>query len=135
MKIKEGGVMGSKKLWCVAIRPEGDSPYKQSPAASKEIAERAVTRYKSMTLAEGNEFMIESLEDLIQVQQWHGTRKEHINKMFYTEGWFKEPMYQCKNIEQMEKVFKYDEIVHCYNGDQELITDDYEEAKRFYGVA
>ncbi|RLL25523.1 hypothetical protein D9K80_18885, partial [Acinetobacter cumulans] len=127
--------MKDNKLWCVAIRPESDSPHEQSPAASKEIAERAVARYKAMASAEGNEFMIESFEDLIQVQQWHGTRKEHINKMFYTEVWFKEPMYQCKNAEQMEKAFKYNEIIHCYKGDQELITSDYEEAKRFYGVA
>lgn len=127
--------MGSKKLWCVAIRPEGDTPYKQSPAESKEIAERAVARYKSMTLAEGNEFMIESFDDFIQVQQWHGTRKEYENKMFYTEGWFKEPMYQCKNMQQAEQVFKYGEIVHCYKDSAELITSDFDEAKRFYGVA
>ena len=127
--------MGSKKLWCVAIRPEGDSPYKQSPAASKEIAERAVARYKSMTLAEGNEFMIESFDDFIQVQQWHGTRKEYENKMFYTEGWFKEPMYQCFDLPTACKVFKYGEIVQCYKDGAELITSDFEEAKHFYEVA
>lgn len=134
MKIKEGGVMEDNKLWCVGICPEDDSPHEQSPAASKEIAERAVARYKAMALAEGNEFMIESFEDLIQVQQWHGTRKEHINKMFYTEDWFKEPMYQCKNMQQAEQVFKYGEIVHCYKDGAELITSDFEEAKRFYEV-
>ena len=127
--------MVSKKLWCVAIRPEGDSPHEQSPAASKEIAERAVARYKAMALAEGNEFMIESFDDLIQVQQWHGTHKEHENKMFYTEDWFEEPMYQCKNMKQAEQAFKYGEIVHCYKDDAELITSDFEEAKRFYEVA
>lgn len=127
--------MGSKKLWCVAIRPEGDSPHQQSPAASKEIAHRAVTRYKAMALAEGNEFMIESFDDLIQVQQWHGTRKDHINKMFYNENWFNEAMYQCKNMQQAEQAFKYGEIVHCYKGAVELITSDFEEAKRFYEVA
>ncbi len=127
--------MGSKKLWCVAIRPEGDSPYKQSPAASKEIAERALARYRAMTKAEGNQFMIESFDEYFQVQEWEGTAKEHQEQMFYTEVWFKEPMYQCKNAEQMEKAFKYNEIIHCYKGDQELITSDYEEAKRFYGVA
>jgi uncharacterized protein with von Willebrand factor type A (vWA) domain len=135
MKIKEGGVMEKNKLWCVGICPEDDSPHEQSPTASKEIAERAVARYKAMALAEGNEFMIESFEDLIQVQQWHGTRKEHINKMFYTEDWFKEPMYQCKNMQQAEQVFKYGEIVHCYKDSAELITSDFEEAKRFYEVA
>ena len=127
--------MKDNKLWCVGICPEDDSPHKQSPAASKEIAERALARYRAMTKAEGNQFMIESFDDFIQVQQWHGTRKEHENKMFYTEGWFKEPMYQCKNMQQAEQVFKYGEIVHCYKDSAELITSDFEEAKRFYGVA
>ena len=128
--------MGSKKLWCVAMRPEYDSPFKQSPAASKEIAHRAVTRYKAMTLAEGNEFMIESFDDLIQVQQWHGTRKEHINKMFYTGGWFKQSMYQCFDLQTACKVFKYGEIVQCYKkGSSPLITASFDEARRFYEVA
>ena len=128
--------MGSKKLWCVAIRPEGDSPHQQSPAASKEIAHRAVARYKAMTLAEGNEFMIESFDDFIQVQQWHGTRKDHENKCFYTEGWFKQSMYQCFDLQTACKVFKYGEIVQCYKkGSSPLITSNFEEAKRFYEVA
>jgi uncharacterized protein YbgA (DUF1722 family) len=128
--------MGSKKLWCVAIRPEGDSPHQQSPAASKEIAHRAVDRYKAMALAEGNEFIIESFDDFIQVQQWHGTRKEHINKMYYTEGWFKQSMYQCVDLVTAERVFKFGEIVKCYRkGFQPIITSDFEEAKCFYEVA
>ena len=128
--------MGSKKLWCVAMRPEGDSPHQQSPAASKEIAHRAVARYKAMTLAEGNEFMIESFDGFIQVQQWHGTRKEHENKCFYTEGWFKQSMYQCFDLQTACKVFKYGEIVQCYKkGSSPLITSNFDEAKRFYEVA
>ena len=128
--------MGSKKLWCVAIRPEGDSPHQQSPAVSKEIAHRAVARYKAMTLAEGNEFMIESFDDFIQVQQWHGTRKEHEDKCFYTEGWFKQSMYQCFDLPTACKVFKYGEIVQCYKkGSSPLITSNFDEAKRFYEVA
>lgn len=55
--------------------------------------------------------------------------------MFYTEDWFKEPMYQCKNMQQAEQVFKYGEIVHCYKDSAELITSDFEEAKHFYEVA
>ncbi|NNH35758.1 hypothetical protein HLH12_09395 [Acinetobacter sp. NIPH 2377] len=128
--------MGSKKLWCVAIRPEGDSPHQQSPAASKEIAHRAVARYKAMTLAEGNEFIIESFDDFIQVQQWHGTRKEHENKCLYTEGWFKQSMYQCFDLPTACKVFKYGEIVQCYKkGSSPLITSNFDEAKHFYEVA
>ena len=128
--------MGSKKLWCVAIRPEGDSPHQQSPAASKEIAHRAVARYKAMALAEGSEFMIESFDDFIQVQQWHGTRKVHENKCFYTEGWFKQSMYQCFDLQTACKVFKYGEIVQCYKkGSSPLITSNFDKAKRFYEVA
>lgn len=118
------------------MRPEGDSPHQQSPAASKEIAHRAVARYKAMALAEGNEFMIESFDDFIQVQQWHSTRKEHENKCFYTEGWFKQSMYQCFDLPTACKVFKYGEIVQCYKkGSSPLITSNFDEAKRFYEVA
>ena len=127
--------MEDKKLWCVAIRPEGDSPHEQSPAESKEIAERALDRYRSMTKAEGNQFMIESFDEYFQVQEWEGTAEDHQEQMFYTEAWFKEPMYQCKNMQQAEQAFKYREIVHCYRDDAELITSDFDEAKRFYEVA
>ena len=126
--------MGSKKLWCVAMRPEGDSPHQQSPAASKEIAHRAVARYKAMALAEGNQFMIESFDEYFQVQEWEGTAEVHQEQMFYTEDWFKEPMYQCKNMQQAEQVFKYSEIVHCYKDGAELITSDFEEVFSFYEV-
>ena len=95
--------MGSKKLWCVAIRPEGDSPYKQSPAASKEIAERAVARYKSMTLAEGNEFMIESFDDFIQVQQWHGTRKNMRTKCSIRKAGLKSRCTSAKTCSKPNK--------------------------------
>ena len=134
MKIKEGGVMEDNKLWCVGICPEDDSPHGQSPAASKEIAERALARYRAMTKAEGNQFMIESFDEYFQVQEWEGTTKEHEEQMFYTEDWFKEPMYQCKNMQQAEQVFKYGEIVHCYKNGAELITSDLKEAQLFYEV-
>ena len=127
--------MEDNKLWCVGICPEDDSPHEQSPAASKEIAERALARYRAMTKAEGNEFMIESFDDYFQVQEWEGTAEEHQEQMFYTEDWFKESMYQCKNMQQAEQVFKYGEIVHCYKDGAELITSDFDEAKRFYEVA
>lgn len=130
-----GGVMENNKLWCIGICPEDDSPHEQSPAASKEIAERALARYRAMTKAEGNEFMIESFDEYFQVQEWEGTTEEHQKQMFYTEDWFKEPMYQCKNMQQAEQAFKYGEIVHCYKDGVELITSDFDEAKRFYEVA
>ena len=127
--------MEDNKLWCVGICPEDDSPHEQSPAASKEIAERALARYRAMAKAEGNEFMIESFDEYFQVQEWEGTAEEHQEQMFYTEDWFKEPMYQCKNMQQAEQVFKYGEIVHCYKNGAELITSDLKEAQLFYEVA
>lgn len=126
--------MEKNKLWCVGICPEDDSPHEQSPAASKEIAERALARYRTMTKAEGNQLMIESFDEYFQVQEWEGTAEEHQEQMFYTEDWFKEPMYQCKNMQQAEQVFKYGEIVHCYKNGAELITSDLKEAQLFYEV-
>ena len=67
--------MEDNKLWCVGICPEGDSPHEQQPAQSKEIAERALARYRAMTKAEGNQFMIESFDEYFQVQEWEGTAK------------------------------------------------------------
>ncbi|MFK6176148.1 hypothetical protein Q4340_18585, partial [Acinetobacter baumannii] len=68
--------MSESTLWAVAMRPEGDSPFKQTPAASKEIAERAVDRYRKMHEKEGNNFFLEIFDDVIKVQKWHGTRKD-----------------------------------------------------------
>ena len=130
----------SQLKWVYSIPEEPDSPPNYFPAESKEIAYRAKARFKKMferEFAESPE-IAEMIIRQMDVTIWHGTDEEFEElkkESFYDEAWFKEPMYQCKNIEQMEKVFKYDEIVHCYNGGQELITDDYEEAKRFYWVA
>lgn len=129
--------MGSKKLWCVAIRPEYDSPFKQSPAVSKELAEQAVDRYRKIN---HHMFYCEeianSYDEFYQVQQWHGTRKEHINKMFYTQDWLNQPMFQIFDMSRADDVFSRDEIVICYkNGSSPLITKDIEEARRFYEVA
>lgn len=125
--------MSNSELWCVGIRPEGDSPHKQSPAESKEIAERVIERYRAMTTVEGNRFLIEEFDDLIQLQRWHGTRRDHIRQVIFNEDWFNQAMYQCKNMEQARQVFKYGEIVTCYKGSEELTTRDFEEAKQFFG--
>ncbi|MCU4320638.1 hypothetical protein KTH44_16090 [Acinetobacter bereziniae] len=128
--------MSKKNLWCVAIRPEGDSPHEQLPAVSKEIAIRVLARLKKMAEAEKNSFMLEIFDDCFRVQQWHGTRKEHLKKMFYTEDWFKEPMYQCFDLSTACKVFEYGEIVECHKkASTSLITSDFEKAKSFYEVA
>ncbi|KQD24876.1 hypothetical protein APD11_15165 [Acinetobacter baumannii] len=106
--------MSKSTLWAVAMRPEGYSPFKQTPAASKEIAERAVERYRKMLEKEGNNFFLEIFDDVIKVQKWRGSRKDHIKNLFYVESWFSEPMYQCFDLKTAERVFKFDEIVICY---------------------
>lgn len=125
--------MELEKLWCVAIRPEDDSPFEQTPAASKEIAERALDRYLKMQKAEGIQVTLECIGYSLEVQQWNGSSQEHESKMLYTEDWFSKPMYQCKDIKQAKRVFQWGEIVHCMKPNGELITADFEEAKRFYG--
>ncbi|MEG2269048.1 MAG: hypothetical protein RSC68_32535, partial [Acinetobacter sp.] len=106
--------MSKSDLYCVAMRPEDDSPFKQYPAVSREIAQQAVDRYKRMHEKEGNEFFLEIFDDIIQVQKWRGTRKDHIRNMFYSISWFEQAMYQCFNLETAQRVFKFGEIVNCF---------------------
>jgi len=125
--------MSKSKLWCVAMRPECDSPFEQCPAASKELAEKAVARYKSMNEKEGNEFALEIFDDCCDVQVWEGSEEDHAKEMFYTESWFSEAMYWCDSLEMAERVFKFCEIVDCHKkGFPILKTSDFEKAKRFY---
>lgn len=125
--------MSKSKLWCVAIRPEGDSHFEQCPAASKELAEKAVARYKSMNEKEGNEFVLEIFDYCLEVQVWEGSEEDHAKEMFYTESWFSEAMYWCDSLEMAERVFKFGEIVDCHKkGFPILKTSDFEKAKRFY---
>lgn len=126
--------MSNKKLWCVAIRPEFDSPYKQTPAVSKEVAEQVIARYRKMNHAMfQSEVIANSYDGFYQVQQWHGTRKEHIRKMFYTQEWFNQAMYQIFDMSNATAIFERDDLVICYRqGFAPLITKDINEAKHFY---
>ena len=129
-------LFGFKKLWCVAMRPEYDSPFKQTPAESKEIAQQAVDRYKA---ANKHSFVDTDFaafcDEFYQVQQWHGTRKDHIRGMFYTKDWFNEPMYQISNMGEAQLAFGRDDLVLCKKeGSEPIVTKDIEEAKRFYGL-
>ena len=133
LKKQQGAEMSNSELWCVAIRPECDSPFEQCPAAYKELAEKAVARYKSMNEREGNEFALEIFDDCFEVQVWEGTAEDHAKDMFYTESWFNEAMYWCDSLEMAERVFKFGEIVDCHKkGYPILKTSDFEEAKRFF---
>ena len=128
--------MGSKKLWCVAMRPEYDSPFKQSPAASKELAEQAVARYRKLHHRMfHSEVIANAYDEWFQVQQWHGTRKDHIRKMFYVQDWFNQPMFQIFDMSRAVDIFSREDIVICYKkGSAPIVTKDIEEARCFYEV-
>lgn len=111
---QQGAEMSKSELWCVAMRPEGDSPFKQTPAISREIAQKAVDRYRRIEEKQGNTFFLEIFDDMIQVQRWHGTRKDHIRNIFYKPDWFDKAMYQCFDLKMAERVFKFGEIVNCF---------------------
>lgn len=130
----------SQLKWCYSIPEEPDSPPNYFPCESKEIAYRVKARYTEMFKKEfpDSPDILQTILDSMSVSVWGGTDEEFEElkkEFFYTESWFKDAMYQCKNMQQAEKVFKYGEIVHCYKDGTELITSDFEEAKRFYGVA
>lgn len=127
--------MGNKKLWCVAIRPEADSPYEQTPAVSREVAQQAVARYRKMNKYAFSDDLdyVAWCDEFYQVQQWHGTRKDHIRKMFYTQDWFNQPMYQIFDMTNAESLFKRDDLVICYRqGFAPITTKDINEARAFY---
>ena len=96
--------MEKNKLWCVGICPEDDSPHEQSPAASKEIAERALARYRAMTKAEGNEFMIESFDEYFQVQEWKAQLKNIRNKFFIQKTGLKNRCTSAKTCSRLNKL-------------------------------
>lgn len=80
-----------------------------------------------------SEVIANSYDEYFQVQQWHGTRKEHIRKMFYSQEWFSQAMYQIFDMSNAEAIFERDDLVICYKqGYTPLITKDINEAKRFY---
>lgn len=129
----------SNLKWVVAIPEEPDSAHEYFPAESKEIAYRALKRYKNMMT---NHFanhpdLAQTINDSMHVCLWHGTDDEYEalkSKSFYDEDWFKQPMFNCRSAEEIQEAFRDKDIVHCFNGEKELITDSIEEAKRFYGV-
>ena len=135
----------SQLKWVVAIPEEPDSIPEYFPAESKEIAQRAVRRYKNMMTNrfEKDPDLAETINSSIHCCLWLGTDEEFealslkaiMEGTFYDEEWFKKPMYNCRSIEDIQEAFRDKDIVHCFNGDKELITDSIEEAKRFYGVA
>lgn len=128
--------MSKSELWCVAMRPESDSSFKQTPAQSHLLAVMAVARYRRMHEKQGDNYFLEIFDNMIQVQQWHGTRKDHIRNMFYTSDWLEEAMYQCFDLKTAERVFRYGDIVNCYKkGSAPIKTGNFEEAKQFYKEA
>jgi len=130
----------SNLKWVVGIPDEPDSAPNYYPAESKEIAQRAVRRYKNMM---SNRFfknpdLAEEINGSIHISLWHGTDEEFEAlkaEVFHNEDWFKQPMCNCRSAEEIQEAFRDKDIVHCFNGEKELITDSIDEAKRFYEVA
>lgn len=138
--VKENSLEFKSQLkWVVAIPEESDSKPDYFAAESKELAQRAVRRYRNMMT---NRFvdhpdLAESINSSIHYCLWHGTDAEFEAlkaEVFHNEEWFKQPMCNCRSIEEIQEAFRDKDIVHCFNGKNELITDSIDEAKRFYGV-
>lgn len=129
----------SQLKWVVAIPDEPDSAPNYYPAECKEIAYRALNRFKNMMT---NRFsnspdIAEEINSSMHVCLWHGTDEEYESlkvEHFYDEAWFKQPMCNCRSADDIPEAFRDKDIVHCFNGDKVLITDSIEEAKSFYGV-
>lgn len=135
----------SQLKWVVGIPEEPDSAPEYFPAESKQIAQRVINRYKKMMT---NRFkkhpdIAETINNSIHIALWHGTDEEFealtlkaiLEGYYYDEAWFKKPMCNCRSAADIKEAFREEDIVHCFNGVNELITDSIEEAKRFYGVA
>jgi len=55
--------------------------------------------------------------------------------MFYTQGWFTQPMFQIFNMSRADDIFSREDIVICYKkGSAPIVTKDIEEARCFYEV-
>lgn len=125
----------SKGKYCVEMISEPDSPPNQIPAASAEIAFRAVQRTRKEF-----DFGIGSPGDglgsyalFIKVAPWLGSDAEHTEKMHYTEDWFNKPL---RKLDSIAKAIQYinalDDVVEFNVGEKSITTKDPEEIKQFY---
>ncbi|MEG0346558.1 MAG: hypothetical protein RR605_00750 [Acinetobacter sp.] len=124
----------SKLLWCVEIAEEPDSPFEQTPASNKSIAQRVVNRYHSINNNSYCPEIAKSANSCIRVSMWHGLAEEHIVDLL-NEAWFDLSLFKCDSPDHIEMAFKAKDLVKCTNQGKVLVTKDIDEAKRFFGVA
>lgn len=125
----------SKGKYCVEIINEPDSPPTQIPAASAEIAFRAVLRTRKEF-----DFGIGSPSDglgsyalFIKAALWLGSDAEHAEKMHYTEDWFNKPLRKFDSIAKaIQYINALDDVVEFHVGEKSITTKDPEEIKQFY---
>lgn len=124
----------SKLLWCVEVAEEPDSPFEQVPAASKEIAQRAVKRYKEINKNSYSKDLAECADGCIRIAMWDGTTEDHAENMLFDDAWFSLPMFVCQSPDRIDMAFKAQDLVECEHKGQTLITKDIDEARRFFEV-
>lgn len=125
----------SKGKYCVEMICEPDSEPHQIPAASAEIAFRAVQRTRKEF-----DFGLGSPSDglgsyalFIKAAPWLGSDAEHAEKMHYTEDWFNQPLRKFDSIAKATQyINELDDVVEFYVGDKSITTKDLEEIQRFY---
>ena len=123
----------SKLLWCVEMAEEPDSPFEQTPASSKSIAQRVVKRYHEINNNSYDTDIAKSMNNCIRVAMWHGLAEEHIVDLL-NEAWFDLSLFKCDSPDHIEMAFKAKDLVKCTHKGNVLITKDIEEAKQFFGV-
>ena len=123
----------SKLLWCVEMAEEPDSPFEQTPASCKSIAQRVVKRYHEINNNSYDTDIAKSMNNCIRVAMWHGLAEEHIVDLL-NEAWFDLSLFKCDSPDHIEMAFKAKDLVKCTHKGNVLITKDIEEAKQFFGV-
>jgi len=103
----------SKLLWCVEMAEEPDSPFEQTPASSKSIAQRVVKRYHEINNNSYDTDIAKSMNNCIRVDL---------------------SLFKCDSPDHIEMAFKAKDLVKCTHKGNVLITKDIDKAKQFFGV-
>ncbi|WP_312968989.1 hypothetical protein [Acinetobacter gerneri] len=123
-------------LWCVSIAEDPYSNFEQTPAVSKEIAERAVARmHQDIDRSIEDIDLRNDCKDCVQAEIWKGSAEDHKKDIVYDEDWFTEPFYRARDEIGAEKIFaKFpNEIIECVVGQYTFVTTKLSDALRFFG--
>ncbi|MHA3083770.1 hypothetical protein ACX1NX_11520 [Acinetobacter sp. ANC 5383] len=121
--------------YCVEMVNEPDSEPTQTPAASAEIAFRAVERTrKEFDFGLGSQSDgLGSYALFIKAAVWRGSDTEHAEKMFYTEDWFNKPFRKFDNIAKATQYIKeMNDVVEFHVGEKTIVTKNLDELQQFY---